>query len=226
MATNPSDFLRNLVLYLVPMILSLTVHEYAHAFVAKRLGDDTAEREERLTLSPAAHVDAWGTLIFPTLSILMTGQALFGWARPVPFQPSRFRRGVDMRRGAALVSAAGPLSNLLLATISVAVLSALAHWRVLDGTSPTHKALWALLESMFLVNVGLCVFNLLPIPPFDGSRLLPRSFDDLLERIAPYSFLLLMMVLMVRPLRAVLIEWPIALLRLALLQVFGGSLAP
>jgi Zn-dependent protease len=222
-ASSLPEFLRNLVLYLVPMILSVTVHEYAHAIVATRLGDDTPAREERLTLSPAAHVDLFGTIFVPTMSILLAGQAFIGWAKPVNINPSRFRRDVNMRTGLAISSAAGPLSNLLLATLSIALLTGLTGWGVLDGANPMHKAMMALMSNMFLVNVGLCVFNLLPIPPLDGSRLLPRSLDGLVERVTPYSMLLLMAVLMVPALNELLIGWPIRALGTALLTVFGGG---
>lgn len=226
-AVDSSDFLRNLVLYLVPMILSLSVHEYAHALVATGFGDDTPKREERLTLSPAAHVDLWGTLVIPAISILVAGQAFIGWAKPVNINPSRFRRGVNERRGMAIASAAGPLSNLLLATLSIALLSSLRRAGVLfEGADPLREASAALLSNMFFVNVGLCVFNLLPIPPLDGSRLLPRSFDGLLARVAPLSGVLFLAVLMLPPLREVLIGWPVRALSASLLAVFGGQLAP
>lgn len=213
--------LRNLVLYLVPMILSLTVHEFAHAFVATRLGDDTPEREGRLTLSPTAHVDVLGTLILPTIAILTAGSAFIGWARPVHFSPERFRRGVDMRRGIALTAFAGPLSNLLLAILSIALRTGLSSTGILTRATPTGEALLTLLTAMFFVNVGLFVFNMLPIPPLDGSRLLPRSLDPIVEKAAPYSFMLMMVVLVVQPLRMVLIQWPMDLVGGLLLSVFG-----
>jgi Zn-dependent protease len=225
-AAEPAELLRNLVMYLVPMTLSLTVHEYAHALVATRLGDDTPAREERLTLSPASHIDLFGSILVPSLSILLAGQAFIGWARPVNINPARFRRGVSMHRGMALASAAGPLSNLLLATASIALLAGLLRAGVLDGASPTRQAVSALLKNMFFVNVGLCVFNLLPIPPLDGSRLLPRRFDGLRESIAPYSTLLLMAVLMMPGLREALIGLPMRALSSGLLSIFGGHLSP
>jgi Zn-dependent protease len=226
-AAPSSDFLRNLVLYLVPMVLSLSVHEYAHALVASRFGDDTPKREERLTLSPASHVDLWGTILIPAVSILVAGQAFIGWAKPVNVNPSRFRRGVDERRGMAIVSAAGPLSNLLLATLSIALLAGLRRAGLLvEGEGPMGEAAAALLGNMFFVNVGLCVFNLLPIPPLDGSRLLPRSFDGLLARVAPLSGVLFLAVLMLPPLREALIGWPVRALSMILLAVCGGQLAP
>src|SRR5947208_1658250 len=103
------------------MIISLSFHEFAHALVAKALGDRTAEREGRLTLNPGAHIDPVGTLLLPFVGAL-SGIPLLGWARPVPVNPAEFRRGVDRRRGYALVSIAGPVSNLLLAVVGAAVL--------------------------------------------------------------------------------------------------------
>lgn len=213
------SFLRAAVLYLVPMILSLSVHEFAHALVATRLGDDTPEREERLTLSPAAHVDVWGTFLVPLMSILFTGHAYIGWARPVNVNPSRFRRGINMRSGMALTAVAGPLSNLLLAVLSVALFLGLGRTSVF--ASATGSSFADLLKAMFHVNIGLCVFNLLPIPPLDGSRLLPRSMDDLVEKMGQWSFLLIMVVLSVRPVRTLLIDLPVELLGAAVLKLFG-----
>jgi hypothetical protein len=158
--------LSKLVFYLVPMILSLTVHEFAHAFVATKLGDDTPEREERLTLSPLAHIDPVGTLLFPIMSSKM------GWLR-----------GGGAQDGVRL-----------------------------------------LLVAMFQINVGLCVFNLLPIPPFDGSRLLPRSMASFVEQMQRYSTMLLIVVLMVTPIRRLVIDLPISVLTSALTRLFGSLL--
>lgn len=211
--------LRDLVLTLVCMIISLTVHEFAHALVATKLGDDTAEREGRLTLSPLSHIDVFGTLIFPAMGALFGGGAFIGWAKPVPVTPTRFRRGVDMRTGMALTAAAGPLSNLLLAVLSIGALWGLREAGMMQPGS--LSALKALLVTLFFTNIGLCVFNFLPLPPFDGSRLLPRSLDDLVEKIAPYSFFILMGILMVPQLRAVLIDLPREVLAKSILRMFG-----
>jgi Zn-dependent protease len=213
------DLVRRLVLYLVPMILSLSVHEFAHAFVAKKLGDDTADEEERVTLSPLAHIDPLGTLIVPGLSIVFTGVAFLGWARPVPVNPSRFRRGVNMRTGMAIVAVAGPLSNLLLAVLAIGGLAMSLRTGVLVG--PRGEALEMLLGAMFSVNIGLCVFNLLPIPPLDGSRVLPRSMDDLVEKASAYSNYLIMAVVMIPFLREPLIDIPMRYLSRAILSLFG-----
>src|SRR5215470_6330276 len=110
-----ADIARRLAMTLVPMILSLSVHEFAHAFTAYKLGDTTAKDAGRLTLNPQSHMDPWGTLLIPAISVLMGGIGFIGWARPTPFRSDRFKRGVPRRLGAALVSAAGPLSNLAIA---------------------------------------------------------------------------------------------------------------
>src|SRR6185295_10540340 len=107
------------------MVLSLTVHECAHAWVAYRLGDDTAERQGRLSLSPVTHVDPIGSLLIPALNIVLAGGFGFiGWARPTPVTPTRFRATVPMRTGMALVAAAGPFSNLLLALVALGLFAA------------------------------------------------------------------------------------------------------
>ena len=222
MANSGNDILRKLVLYLVPMILSLSVHEFAHALVATRLGDDTPEREERLTLSPAAHIDLFGSILIPVISIVTTGAAFIGWAKPVNITPSHFRRGVNMRTGLAIASAAGPLSNLLLAILAMGLIVLTTRFGWLTGASPMQIALAQLLRAFFSINVGLCVFNFLPIPPLDGSRLLPRSLDDLVEKMGNYSFMLIILVMMAPPLRGALIEWPMEMLTRGILSLFGA----
>lgn len=212
------QFLQNLVLSLVPMILSLSVHEFCHAFVANKLGDDTAEREGRLTLSPLAHIDPIGTLLLPALGALGGGISFLGWARPVPVNPARFRRDVSMRFGMAITAAAGPLSNLALALLSMGLFVGLHKVGVLTSGS---SAISALLLAMFSINVGLCVFNFLPIPPLDGSRLLPRSFDELREKIEPYSMLILLAIINIPALRDPLVSEPMRWLKLGILSLFG-----
>jgi Zn-dependent protease len=218
---EPTTFVRNLALYLIPMILSLTVHEFAHALVATKLGDDTPEADGRLTLSPVAHVDPVGTLLVPTISILLVGYSFIGWAKPVAFNPVRFKRNVSMRQGIAITAAAGPLSNLLLAVASIGLLTGLLHGGVLSWGNPTQASMIRFLMAMFSVNIGLCVFNFLPIPPLDGSRLLPRSFDDIVEQASRYSFLLVLVVLNIPLLRDWLITTPVRFLGNGILAIFG-----
>jgi Zn-dependent protease len=116
------DFFFKAVTFLVPLILSLTVHEYAHARVAYLLGDDTAARHGRMTLNPIPHIDLVGTILIPIIAAWAGGLPLIGWAKPVPVMPVRYTRKLSMHTGDMIVSVAGPLSNLLLATISMVAL--------------------------------------------------------------------------------------------------------
>lgn len=159
---------------LIPMILSLTVHEYAHAFVAKRFGDDTAERLGRLTLNPLAHADPFGTLIMPMLSLVAGGMGMgmpfFGWAKPVPVDAGRFRRSISVRWGSAAVSAAGPLSNLLMALLCGGLLSVLARQGAQTALAAHLPPAGEFLLMMVRINAALFVFNLIPIYPLDGQK--------------------------------------------------------
>ena len=180
------------VLNLIVLLLSLTFHEFFHAFSAWRLGDDTAARMGRLTLNPIPHIDPIGTLLLPLLN------APIGWAKPVPVDPSRFRRDVNMATGDILVSAAGPLSNLLLGVISAVVLGLLA--RFAPETIARGTGVSEFLQRLMIVNAGLAIFNLLPIPPLDGSHvagsLMPvrwRPAWDQFARLAPFLLLALIL---------------------------------
>lgn len=179
--------------FLIPLVLSLTVHEWAHAWSAFKLGDDTAAREGRLTLNPIPHIDPLGTLILPLLGIP------FGWAKPVPVNPVRFRRDVSMKTGMMITAAAGPISNVLLA-IACAVLTGLV---LRYAPSLLDSGLWPLLAGTIQLNIALAIFNFLPIPPLDGSRivdgLLPHRYRPQWESVTRYSsFILLAVILLGR----------------------------
>ena len=155
-------------------VVAITIHEYSHAFAAHQLGDPTAKEEGRLTLNPMAHIDPLTTLALPVLLILAGSPVIFGAARPVPFTPYMVRGG---KKGAALIALAGPASNLVLAAI-IALVIRLVPSLALAGSG--------LLISMMTVNIALALFNLLPIPPLDGSRILyaivPSNMQDVMER--------------------------------------------
>ena len=153
-----------LFLYLLPILLvSLTLHELAHAYVATRLGDETPREEGRLTLNPIAHVDPLGALVFAFTFFLTS--VPFGWAKPVHVQPQSFRRP---KQAMAVVAAAGPATNFLLALVCVAVI---VH------AAPTGKADTVVQLSAYL-NLVLGIFNLLPVPPLDGSRIAGAFMND------------------------------------------------
>lgn len=187
------DLIRQIAIWFPAVLLSLTVHEYAHAWMATRLGDPTPARDGRLTLNPTSHIDPIGTLLFPALLLVTTG-SVFGWARPVRFEPANFRRDVSMRRGAAYTAVAGPLSNVLLAFVAVLLLGLLGRFGVISG-DPNEMGT-RFLVAMFHLNVLLAVFNALPIPPLDGSYLLPRSMDEVKEQLARFAPLLFLLFFM------------------------------
>lgn len=184
-------WLATTLMMLIPLWLSLSVHECAHAWAALRLGDDTAARLGRLTFNPLAHIDPIGTLLLPLLGIP------FGWAKPVPVQPHRFRPNVRMQTGMMLVAIAGPISNLILAGIAIVLFALLVRFypAAVIGVG-IGQAMGQLLQMLILLNVLLAAFNALPIPPLDGSRvadaLMPRSLRPLWEeftRVGPIALI-------------------------------------
>lgn len=176
------------LLVLIPLILSLSVHECAHAWAARRLGDGTAERAGRLTLNPLAHIDPVGTVALPLMVLLAQGGLgasnlpFFGWAKPTPVNPNHFTRKITARRGSTLVALAGPVSNFVLGFICALCIVAL---RTLPCAYATIEPLEALCLRMIFINAGLAVFNLLPLHPLDGETvlagLLPPKFAEPFE---------------------------------------------
>ena len=177
---------------MVVLIASLSVHEAAHAWTANRLGDPTARHLGRLSINPAVHVDPIGTLLFPLIAIF-TGVPLIGWAKPVPVDPRPLKHP---KRDFAVIAAAGPISNILLALIGAAAFA------LLPGVTPGDIAARAVvgpLRELFVrwivLNVSLAVFNMVPVPPLDGGNVLmgvlPNAGARIVEQLRPYGFLVL-----------------------------------
>lgn len=168
-----------IVITLVVLIISITIHEAMHAFTSYWLGDDTAQREGRITLNPLRHVDPFMTIVLPMITLVAFGVPLLA-AKPVPFNPNRVRFD---EFGAALVGIVGPFTNLLLAMAVAGV------WNIFQGSlgPDVLRALYIFIA----INVGLFVFNMIPIPPLDGSRLLyafsPEGIQDVMARLEQFG---------------------------------------
>jgi len=182
-------------LWVLPLILAITLHEAAHGFVAHRLGDNTAYRLERVTLNPLKHVDPVGTILMPAILLLLRAPFLFGYAKPVPVNFGALRKP---RRDMVLVALAGPLTNIVLATLAAALLHLVPHL-------PGSGAQWVAqnLKNALVINVALAVFNMLPIPPLDGGRvvvgLLPNFLAVPLARLEPFGMMILIALLLFLP---------------------------
>lgn len=193
---NPDDVARIVTSYVV-LLFSLSVHESAHAWMALRLGDDTASLQGRITLNPLAHIDPVGTVLMPLAQVLWGGIPLLAWAKPTPVQPSNFRPGL-FRKGQILVAGAGPLSNLILAVVFTLLFFVFLQFlRVGVGPSELNRPAWSLLTTGIYMNVGLAVFNFVPVPPLDGSWIaswgLPRNLAAHYDRVMePHGTLILL----------------------------------
>lgn len=204
-----------IAIVLVVILFSMTVHEAMHGFVAYWLGDDTAEREGRLTLNPIKHIDPFLTILLP-LMLAVIGAPIFGGAKPVPFNPARLKYD---EWGAALVAVAGPLTNFVIAFILFASYTLFN----VDRSSIAGQ----FLETGILVNLGFFIFNMLPIPPLDGSRVIYALAPDFIRRgmevIEQYGLILIFaIVLLASSFIGVLIQGGITGILRLFTAIFGG----
>ena len=195
---NPSNPVYAIATWLVPLVIAIVFHEVAHGLVARRLGDPTAEQKGRLTLNPIRHIDPFGTLILPMM-LALAHAPIFGWAKPVPVN---YRRLGHPRRDMVLVALAGPGMNLLLAVIGSLILGATV-WAAAGVPNPTALFVAQNSINFVLINIFLAIFNLIPLPPFDGGHvvegLLPRHAARRFRKIGRYSLIVLVLLLLVLP---------------------------
>lgn len=188
-----------IAIWLVPLVIAIVFHEVAHGLVARRLGDPTAEQRGRLTFNPIKHVDPFGTVILPMILAISHAGAIFGWAKPVPVDYARLR---NPRRDMILVALAGPGMNLLLAFAGALILTATL---ALSGGAEEGAGRFIALNALNFVyiNIFLGIFNLLPVPPFDGGHvvegLLPPALGQQFRKIGRFSLLVFVMLLLVLP---------------------------
>ncbi len=198
---EPEYIIRQIIVSAVPILIAIILHEVSHGFVANKLGDPTAKMMGRLTLNPLAHIDLFGTILMPLLLLVSTGgQFVFGYAKPVPINPHNFR---NPKRDMAISAAGGPLMNLFVAIVSVVVLKYLIG-PVASGASEELmvkiiKPLGMMLNASIQINVVLAAFNLIPIPPLDGGRVLmgflPERQAYALGKVEPFGMIIVLLLL-------------------------------
>lgn len=191
---NTVSFLYDVSVWVIPVLIAIPLHEAAHGFAALMFGDDTARQAGRLTANPLLHIDMFGTIILPAMLLLVSGSA-FGWAKPVPVDFGRLR---PFRLGLVVVALAGPLTNVVLAFLSLLLA------RFAEQAPPAWEQwLGDTLMRSFQLNLILAVFNMIPLPPLDGGRvavgLLPRALAIPFSRLERFGMLILMLLLFVLP---------------------------
>jgi len=185
----------------LPVLIAITFHELSHGFIANKLGDPTAKMMGRLTINPIAHIDLFGTIIMPLLLLIFTnGQFVFGYAKPVPINPMNFK---NPRRDMAISAAGGPATNILLAIVSMLMLKLgvfpLLSFAPEGMATAVLEPIAMMLKSSIIINVVLASFNLIPIPPLDGGRVvvgfLPHKQAMSFSKIEPFGFIIVIILI-------------------------------
>jgi len=186
------DTIRTIAVYALPVLFAITLHEAAHAYAAKYFGDNTAYSQGRMSLNPLVHVDIWGTIVIPIVMFLFSG-FVFGYAKPVPVEFARLR---NPKRDMAWVALAGPLANFIMAVLWLILGVLLVFFQV--GEEFPHKVA----QAGIVTNLLIMAFNLLPIPPLDGGRvvtaMLPHRAAYAFARIEPYGFFVVLALVMLK----------------------------
>lgn len=209
-----AQFVSQLVIYMVVWIFAVSLHEAAHAWVSYKFGDDTAYQLGRVTVNPIPHIDPIGTLVLPILGFVLSYTSAFNfpliaWGKPTPVNPLKWR---NKDTANVMVSLAGIVVNLIIATVSAVIIKILIASQVITPDNfqlGLVSVLFNFLYTMVLMNVGLAIFNLLPFPPLDGSKVLqtflPRSFEPLFEILETYGFLILLVLLQLGIIRMIVV---------------------
>lgn len=193
--------IQQLVISALPILIAITFHEVSHGYVAYRLGDPTAKMLGRLTLNPIAHIDIFGTVIMPVMLLVLTnGQFVFGYAKPVPINPMNFKKP---RQGMAISAVAGPVTNILLAIASFIlarfILTPLTIISPAEVNEAVMRPLLMIFTASIVMNVVLASFNMIPIPPLDGGRvlagLLPSKQAISFSKIEPFGFIIVLVLI-------------------------------
>src|SRR5829696_4818235 len=213
----PSDLVGQLIIYIVVLLLAISAHEAAHAWMSLKYGDDTAYLLGRVTLNPVAHTDPIGTLLIPIVNFIgAVGMGVFvpliGWGKPTPVNPLRWR---NKNLANVMVSLAGILANLFIALVAFTIFKFLLHSGLVYSISESlQEPVVLFLDSLLMMNISLAVFNLLPFPPLDGSKVLetflPPSMQPFLEMLEQYGYWILILLIylgvfsaIISPIRAI-----------------------